>query len=382
MTVSPLNPARLGLLFALSLALGACAYVRGPNTAAPELGLTLPAGFHAEVYASGFKKPRLMATSANGDVFVSDLDAGQVDVLLDRNGDGTLDAKQVFASGLNEPHGLAFHKGFLYVADTDAVVRFPYAAGDTAASAAPEKLVDLPVKGKHYSRTVVFGPDDKMYVAAGSDCNACEETDPKRAAVWVYDENGQQGRPYATGLRNAVGLAWQGGTFYASANGRDLLGNDTPPESFFKLQDGANYGWPYCYPLAAGAKQTWDQEFGKKDQAYCDAAQPSFATTTAHAAPLGIAFYTPAQGAARAFPAKYDGLMFAALHGSWNRLPQSGYKVITVNPQTGETQDFLSGFHSGLSTSGRPVDVHAAPDGSLLLTDDGNGLIYRISYSQ
>ena len=369
--------AAVGLSIGLTLA--GCATVIKPDTAAPDVGLSVPAGFRAEVYAQGFKKPRLMAVSPNGDVFLSDLEAGRVYVLLDRNGDGKLDSQQVFAEGLNEPHGLAFHKDYLYVANTDAVVRFPYKVGDTKASAAPETLVGLPVKGKHYSRTVVFGPDDRMYVAAGSDCNVCEEADPKRAAVWAYDENGQNGQLYASGLRNAVGLAWHDGTFYASVNGRDLLGNDTPPESFFVVKENQNYGWPYCYPLAAGQTQVWDKDFGKKNQAYCDKAQPSFATTTGHAAPLGISFYS-GQNVKAAFPAQYNGLMFAALHGSWNRLPQSGYKVITVNPKTGQTQDFLDGFHSGLSTSGRPVDVQQAPDGALLVSDDGNGLVYRVSY--
>lgn len=370
---------RLGLVSSfLALSLASCALVQKPNTALPNVGLTLPEGFKAEIYASGFKKPRLMATAPNGDVFVSDEKSGEVTVLLDRNNDGQLDRQQVYASGLNQPHGLAFHKGFLYVANTDAVVRFPYASGDLTASAAPEKLVDLPGGGKHYSRTVVFGPDDRMYVAAGSTCNTCEESDPKRAAVWAYDENGAGGHPFATGLRNAVGLAWSGNTLYATANGRDLAGNDVPPESFYKLEEGQNYGWPYCYPLAPDSKQVWDKDFGKKDQAYCDAAHPAFATTQAHAAPLGLTFYT-----GKSFPAEYRGLMLVALHGSWNREPKSGYKVVTVSPKTGEVKDFVTGFlqPTGLTTSARPVDLQVTPDGSVLLTDDGNGLIYRISYA-
>ncbi|GGR05924.1 sorbosone dehydrogenase [Deinococcus ruber] len=364
------------MALSLTAALSACAVVTGPNTTSPDLGLTLPAGFHAAIYATGFKKPRLMALAPNGDVFVSDDSTGQVSVLLDRNHDGTLDAQQVFASGLNKPSSLVFHGGFLYVANTDAIVRFPYTPGDVQASAAPEKVVDLPGGGMHYSRTVVFGPDDRMYVAAGSTCNACEESDPKRAAVWVYDADGKNGRPFATGLRNAVGLEWYGDTLYATTNGRDFKGNDTPPESFFRLQDGQNYGWPYCYPVASNAAQQWDKDFGKKDQAYCNAAQPAFATTIAHAAPLGLAFYT-----GTSFPADYRNLMFVALHGSWNRLPPSGYKVITVNPQTGETRDFITGFLRGVTTSGRPVDLQVTSDGALLLSDDGNGLIYRISYA-
>jgi glucose/arabinose dehydrogenase len=364
------------LLLALPATLLSCALVQGPNTGAPDLGLTLPSGFHAEIYASGMKKPRMMAAAPNGDIFVADESAGSVSVMLDRNGDGKLDSQSVYATGLNIPSSLAFHGGYLYVGDTDAVLRFPYASGDLKATAAAEKIVDLVPNGKHYSRTVVFGPDDKLYVASGSDCNVCEEADPRRAAVWIYDADGKNGRAYATGLRNAVGLEWSGNTLYATANGRDMAGNDLPPESFYVVKDGANYGWPYCFPVAPGQKQVWDKDFGQKDQAYCDAAQPSIANTTAHAAPLGLAFYT-----GKAFPAQYQGQMFVALHGSWNRLVKSGYKVVTINPQSGEVKDFVTGFlKANLATTARPVDLQVAGDGALLLSDDGNGVIYRISY--
>lgn len=366
-----------GLLLGLSgLLLSSCAVVKKPDTSSPNAGLTLPPGFRATIYTDGLKKPRLMAVAPGGDLFVSDSAAGRIYVLPDRDSNGQPDRREVFAEALNQPHGLAFHGGFLYVATTDSVVRFRYAGGDLRASGAPEKLVDLPAGGNHTSRTLVFGPDGRMYVAVGSSCNVCEEGDPRRAAVWVYDADGKNGRPFATGLRNAVGLEWFGGALYATNNGRDLLGNDVPPEAFYRLQEGADYGWPYCYPLSANTRQVWDQAFGKKNQAHCDAAQPAFATTTPHSAPLGLAFYTGA-----AFPNEYRGLMFVGLHGSWNREPKSGYKVITIHPQTGEVRDFLTGFLQGLTTSGRPVDLQVSPDGALFLTDDGNGLIYRISYS-
>ena len=169
MTLSPgLRLSLLGGLLALGLA--SCAIVQRPDTDQPNVGLTLPAGFRAEIYASGFKKPRLMALAPNGDLFVSDTMSGEVSVLLDRDKNSVLDNKQVYAAGLYKPHGLAFHGGFLYVANTDAVVRFGYKDGDLSATAAPEKLVDLPPEGQHYSRTLVFGPDGKMYVSAGSTC--------------------------------------------------------------------------------------------------------------------------------------------------------------------------------------------------------------------
>lgn len=338
-------------------------------------GLTLPQGFNVTVFAEGFTKPRLMEVASNGDVILSDPNSGTVYVLPDRDRNGKADSKEVYASGLNQPHGLALHGGYLYVANTDGVVRFPYQPGDTKASAAPIKVVDLPAGGGHSTRTVTFGPDGKMYVSAGSTCNVCEETDARRAAIWQYDPDGKNGRLYASGLRNAVGIEWFNGTLYATNNGRDLLGDDLPPEGFYRVKDGGFYGWPYCYTTTAGQPQVWDSNFGRKDAALCATATPAFALTTAHSAPLGLAFYSGST-----FPAEYRGKMFVGLHGSWNRSVKSGYKVITVDPATGEVQDFLTGFLNGQSVSGRPVDLAVLPDGALLLTDDGTGKVWRIQY--
>ncbi|PTA68147.1 PQQ-dependent sugar dehydrogenase [Deinococcus arcticus] len=344
-----------------------------PGTPPDTSGFTVPAGFSVTPYAEGFRKPRLMAVAGNGDVLLSDTGAGTVYVLPDRNGDGAADRKEVYASGLNQPHGLALHGGFLYVANTDGVVRFPYAAGDVKASGPAQPVVSLPGGGGHSTRTVVFGPDGRMYVSVGSTCNVCEETDARRAAVWVYDADGSNGRLFASGLRNAVGLEWFGGQLYATNNGRDQLGDDIPPEAFWRLSDGGFYGWPYCYPTQPGQPQVWDSNFGKRTAATCTGAVPALALTTAHSAPLGLAFYT-----GKTFPARYQGQMFVALHGSWNRTEKSGYKVITVDPQTGQSADFLTGFLKGGAVSGRPVDLAVTPDGALLLTDDGAGRVWRI----
>ncbi len=335
--------------------------------------LNAPDGFKVSAYATGLKNPRLMAVAPNGDLFVSDQGAGRVYVLPDRNKDGVADSKQVFAEGLNAPHGLAFQGGYLYVANTDAVVRFAYKPGDLKATAGPVKLLDLPTGGGHSTRTVVFGPDGKMYVSAGSSCNVCEESDPKRAAVWQYDADGKNGRLFASGLRNAVGLAWMGDTLYASNNGRDNLGDNIPPESFYRLSAGSNYGWPYCYTL--NGVQTYDRDFGRKDASVCKSATAAFATVTAHSAPLGINFYT-----ARTFPTQYHSMLFAALHGSWNRSERSGNKVVMIDPKTGKVSDFLTGFLDGQTSLGRPAGIANAADGSLMVTDDQNGTVYRISY--
>ncbi len=358
--------------FKTLLALGALSC--GVAAAAPDVSaFKLPDGFKVSVYQSGFDRPRFMGVSGD-DVFVSDTGSGKVYVLPDRNRDGKPDGMQTFASGLNQPHGLAFH-GYLYVANTDSVVRFKYKAGDTKASGAPEKLVSLPAGGGHSTRTVVFGPDNRMYVSAGSSCNVCEESDPKRAAIWVYDADGKNGKAFATGLRNAVGLEWFQNQLYSTNNGRDQLGDNIPPEGFYKPKQGSFFGWPYCYTPQAGQAQVFDKDFGRKDASVCKNATPAFATMTAHSAPLGLAFYT-----GKSFPATYQGKMFVALHGSWNRSEKSGYKVVMADPQTGKVTDFMTGFLQGQSVNGRPVDLQVTPDGALLLTDDDNGVIYRITY--
>lgn len=338
--------------------------------------LTVPQGFTVTTFSEGYQRPRFMVVASNGDTLLSDTGAGMVYLLADRNKDGQADSKQVYASNLNQPHGLAIHGGYLYVANTDGVVRFPFKAGDTKATGAAQKLLSTPTGG-HSTRTVEFGPDGKMYVSVGSSCNVCEESSPQRAAIWQYDADGKNGKLYASGLRNAVGIEWFKGKLYATNNGRDLLGDDIPPEGFYKVGDGGFYGWPYCYTTQAGQPQVWDKDFGRKSADTCQNATPAFALVTAHSAPLGLAFYT-----GKTFPAAYQGQMFAALHGSWNRSQKSGYKVVTINPETGKVTDFLTGFLKGQSVSGRPVDLVVAQDGALLLSDDGNGKIWRIQYGK
>ena len=205
---------------------------------------------------------------------------------------------------------------------------------------------------------------------AGSSCNQCRETDPRRAAVWSYTADGKDGRLYASGLRNAVGMAWKGGALYVSNNGRDYLGDVTPPESFFRLKQGGFYGWPGCFMV--GSRVVNDPAHKGAD---CRRTVPAFATVHAHSAPMDLALY-----GGQMFPAAYRGKFFAALHGSSMNAVPVGDKVVSIDPATGRVQDFLSGLVRQGGYINRPVGLAVLPDGSLLVSDDWAGKVYRVSY--
>jgi len=302
--------------------------------------------------------------------------AGRVLALPDDNKDGRADGTVPVVEGLDLPHGLAFLDGQLYVAETGRVVRYDYDPATRRVRGGPTVIVpDLPARGSHWSRTIVIGPDRKLLVSVGSTCNSCEEKDPRRAAIYRYDLDGRNGAPFATGLRNAVGLAFRPGTaeLWATVNGRDWLGDDRPGEYVTRVEDGGFYGWPYCHWTPGGPVP--DPDLGAGDR--CKTArQPSF-LYQAHTAPLGLAFYNGSH-----FPAEYRGDLFVALHGSWNRTTPVGYKVIRVKLRGGTptAEDFASGWLAGTRSWGRPVDLTVAPDGALFLSDDGLGAVYRITY--
>ena len=280
----------------------------------------------------------------------------------------------MYATGLNRPHGLAFFQGFLYVAETDAVVRFPYRAGDLTGGTREVVVRDLPSGGGHWTRTIAFGPDGKMYVSIGSSCNACDERDPRRASILQFNPAGTGERIFARGIRNAVGITFraQTGELWATNNGRDWLGDDLPPDTILTVTDGAHYGWPFCY-----GKRIPDPEFGRPD--FCKTTALPAVEIQAHSATLGLTFYTGSM-----FPSEFHNDLFVALHGSWNRTVPTGYKVIRIpmrDGMPGLPQDFATGWLQGNHAMGRPVDVITGRDGALYVSDDRAGLIYRISYS-
>ena len=375
---TPASPAVLGARAPVTL--DVAPQFRNGRLAEPRT-LTLPAGFTANVFAAGLTSPRFMAIGPGGTIFVTGMTGGQIYALPDRNGDGVADEIQVWADGLRQPHGLAFHEGYLYVGETNRVVRFRVGPDGARQGDSEPVVPELPSGSGHWTRTVGFGPDGRLFVAVGSSCNVCEETDQRRAAISVYNADGSDGRVFMRGLRNAVGFVWQPGAaeLWATNNGRDQLGDDAPFETVYHVRDGGNAGWPNCYPAPGGMLS--DPEFGQSD--ICQTVDPPAVTFQAHSAPLGLRFYD-----GTSFPEAARGDLFVALHGSWNRSAPVGYKVIRVpfadgNP--GQAEDFATGWMASEgnrgSVWGRPVDVLVAPDGALLVSDDDGGAIYRITYS-
>jgi glucose/arabinose dehydrogenase len=344
-------------------------------TEAGDANLTLPAGFHADVFASGLDQPRFMAVGPEGALLVAEKGSGRIIALRDPNHTGKATEKTTIASSLEQPTSVDYVDGKLYVGETGRITRFNLDPSLTT-SDKTAIIPNLPDTGQHTTRTALVGPDSKIYVAVGSSCNVCDESDSRRAAVWVYQSDGGGRRLFAKGLRNAVGLAvnpWNK-QIWATNNGRDLLGDDTPPETVYALEDGGDYGWPRCH-----AGNVIDPTYGNSGA--CDSVVQPLVKMQAHSAPLGLAFYE-----GDVFPARYRGL-FVAFHGSWNRSVPTGYKVVFVpldsaGVVSGPTQDFATGWLvSGSKALGRPVGLTVGADGALYVSDDTGGRIYRISYT-
>ncbi|HEY1270261.1 MAG TPA: sorbosone dehydrogenase family protein [Candidatus Binatia bacterium] len=339
--------------------------------------LRLPEGFEIHVFARGLSGARFMTVGPDGMIYVSLPGSGTV-VRLRADGGSTARAERVI-DGLDRAHGLAFRDGKLYVAGTRKIWRVDQFRGDSAAPGRTTEIVSNLPDGGHSTRTILFGADGKLYVSIGSSCNVCKEKDPRRAAIVRYNQDGTGEEIFATGLRNSVGIAWHPVTkeLWGTDNGRDWLGDDSPPEEINIIRQGKNYGWPNCY-----ADRVPDPEFGSEE--ICRKTEPPLVKIQAHSAPLGLAFYT-----AKQFPEQYRGDLFVALHGSWNRSKKTGYKVIRIrlpNGKPARPEDFVTGWLSqenGADTVwGRPVDLVVGGDGSLYLSDDAAGLIYRISYQK
>jgi glucose/arabinose dehydrogenase len=382
--------------------------VRQPASARPKV----PKGFAVSLFLAGLSGPRLIRTAPDGDIFVAETDAGRLTVIRAADGAERPEKVETFAKGLDGPFGIAFYPPgpnprFVYVAEEHAVIRFPYANGELAPHGEKQNVVRLPIShGGHSTRDLVFSRDGThMYVSIGSASNvatgaspgsaeqetrfiaehalgAAPGTETHRAAVMVFDPEGRGGTDFATGLRNCVGLALhpRTGDLWCSVNERDGLGDDLPPDYVTRVQEGAFYGWPWYY---LGANPDPRHKGARPDLA--DKVTVPDVLLQAHSAPLTMIFYGASRQAPAAFPKDYDGDAFVALHGSWNRAKRTGYKLVRIKLEQGvprgEYQDFLTGFVADdANVWARPVGVTVAHDGALIVSDDGNGTLWRIAW--
>jgi glucose/arabinose dehydrogenase len=354
-----------------------------PNKTKPAAGFlpTVPSGFRVNIFATNFKVPRWLAVAPNGDIFVADMGAGEIVILRDAQNTGGAQARETFVDGMRRPFGIAFHDDYVYVGSMKELVRFKYDPKTSKRLSQAEHLMDLP-GGGHETRSVAFSADGKhLFISVGSESNVSPGEEPIRAAVTICDPDGKNARQFATGLRNAVGLAIETvtGEVWVSVNERDELGDNLPPDYFTSVKDGGFYGWPYSY-------------IGDNVDARVKPQRPDLVARAivpdvllgAHVAPLQFAFYGGKQ-----FPESYRGGAFIAEHGSWNRSTRAGYQVAFVAFKNGKPSADPVPFVTGLvpdptksDVLGRPVGVAVAPDGSLLVSDDGAAVIYRISVAR
>jgi glucose/arabinose dehydrogenase len=370
-------PMRAGISVLLPLLLLSCSRAEKLDLAR----LKLPAGFHIAVVADA-PHARQMALSPGGVLLVTDMTDGKVLAFPDPKHNGHAERTVTVLSDLDAPHGIAFHNGKLYIAEINAVRRYDWDESQLRARNGLQ-LTDIPGSGGgHSTRTILF-TNGKMYVAVGSSCNVCIEEDKRRAAVLVFNDDGSGQRVFASGLRNAVGLAVnpKTNTIWATDNGRDWLGDDLPPEEINDLDaNGGNAGWPYCYGnRALDRSQSKDYD--------CSQTIAPKVEMQAHSAPLGLVFYD-----GNMFPAEYRGNLFVTFHGSWNRSVPTGYKVVRIKfnekgEPAGPPEDFISGWLRPGETRkgvwmGRPVGVVVGPEGALYVTDDSAGLVYRVTWEK
>ena len=348
-------------------------------THAPEFAadhLRAPPGFSVTLYAR-LPKVRMLRFTAGGDLLASRPRLGEVVLLGSSDADGQ-PRLRVLLSGLDKPHGIDIANGWLYVGESDAIGRVRFDENTGQLQSDYERIVTgLTGDGFHWTKTVRIGPDGYLYVAQGSSCNVCAETDKRRATIMRFKPDGSDGEIYARGLRNSVGMDWApwNGQLYATDNGRDLLGDNFPPDELNRIVEGGFYGWPYINGFGV-----LDPDMGAGKAALLNKAIAPVYGFRAHNAPLGIHFLRSAR-----MPAGYEHAALVALHGSWNRSVKDGYKVVALHWRDDgsiDATDFLTGFEKNGRVVGRPVDIAEGPDGALYISDDYAGAIYRVAYGE
>ncbi|HET9451931.1 MAG TPA: PQQ-dependent sugar dehydrogenase [Aggregicoccus sp.] len=390
-------PGRLGLLMLL-LAASGCYKVKGAleagTSARSELALPakepfseallsrlrVPPGFRVEVFAQGLEGPRILALAPDGSVLVSRPGQGDVLRLRDGDGDGRAEEVRPVLSGLKGVHGLAVHAGQLYLAAPGTLWAAPLGADGTP-GAVRALVTDLPPGGQHDKPTLGVGPDGKLYLSVGSSCNVCAGEGDARALLLRFDLEGSGREVFARGLRNTLGFAWHPdtGALWGMDHGSDHRGNDLPPEELNELKAGRDYGWPYVF----GARQPdllFEPPEGQTREAYAERTEPMVLGYQAHSAPIQLLFHD-----GRGLPAQLRGDGFVTLHGSWNRDPPTGYKVVRLRFEQGRPARFEDVLTGVLSPDrkrqvGRPAGLLQLRDGSLLVGDDTNGVLYRVRY--
>jgi len=371
--------------------------------------LNLPAEFGISVAAQGLKRVRFMAKSPDGRIFVTDMynltdNKKGVVYILDGFNPATESFKQVtpYLTGLRNPNSIAFYTDqngvdWFYLALTDRLLRYKYYPGENAPSAQPEVLATFPdyglsykYGGWHLTRTIAIGSNGKIYVSVGSSCNACEETEEVRASVMEMDPDGRNQKYFARGLRNAVGLRWIKGRLFATNMGSDHLGDQKPADTMYAVEDGTNYGWPYCYQSGAGRYPDVKFNLGNKKM-NCRNVPVAFAAFDAHSSPLGFEFFDsmdmgPVPKSGVGSPLRDSFLV--ALHGSTKESLKRGYRVVRLRDGEGkphneqkrgvQPEDFINGFLSDGKINGRPVDIMKFGTDAFLLTDDRAGVVYYV----
>jgi glucose/arabinose dehydrogenase len=338
--------------------------------------IQMPPGFQIEVYADDVPGARSMTMSPSGVLFVGTRKGGRVYAVVDENGDRTADSVVTICEGLNMPNGVALWNGDLYVAEVHRILRFTQIESHLDKPVKPEVVYDqLPGDRHHGWKFIRFGPDGRLYVPVGAPCNICRKANPVYATIARINRDGSGFEIFAHGVRNSVGFDWHPKTdeLWFSDNGRDWLGDDLPPDEINRAAvKGLHFGYPFCH-----GGEVADPEFGSEKA--CGQFTSPEVRLPAHVAPLGIRFYT-----GRMFPEQYYRQLFIAEHGSWNRSRKVGYRITLVRMKSGRVagyEPFAQGWLTGNSAWGRPVDIEVMSDGSMLVSDDKNGVIYRIFYS-